>query len=110
MKKGPVLATAIIAGIHTFTDGHTELYALLGTMAAKKTSELIPFCHPVSACRVGCVLVHWFWAQIPVDSCKFSFEFDSEGRELLLDCTVSACCMHSSCIAVSRSEPRIRLA
>ena len=24
MKKGPVLATAIIAGIHTFTDGHTE--------------------------------------------------------------------------------------
>lgn len=29
--KGPVLATAIIAGV----------------MAAKKTSELIPFCHPV---------------------------------------------------------------
>ena len=31
-KKGPVFATAIIAG----------------TMAAKKTSELIPFCHPVA--------------------------------------------------------------
>ncbi len=30
-KKGPVFHTAIIAG----------------TMAAKKTSELIPFCHPV---------------------------------------------------------------
>ncbi len=31
-KKGPVFATSIIAG----------------TMAAKKTSELIPFCHPVA--------------------------------------------------------------
>jgi len=31
-KKGPILDTAIIAG----------------TMAAKKTSELIPFCHPIS--------------------------------------------------------------
>ena len=30
-KKGPILDTAIIAG----------------TMAAKKTSELIPFCHPL---------------------------------------------------------------
>ena len=30
-KKGPVFQTAIIAG----------------TMGAKKTSELIPFCHPV---------------------------------------------------------------
>jgi cyclic pyranopterin phosphate synthase len=36
-KKGPVFQTAIIAG----------------TMAAKKTSELIPFCHP-----------------LPIDSCK----------------------------------------
>ena len=30
-KKGPVFATAIIAGV----------------MAAKKTHELIPFCHPL---------------------------------------------------------------
>lgn len=32
LKKGPVIQTAIIAG----------------TMAAKKTSELIPFCHPLN--------------------------------------------------------------
>ena len=43
MKKGPVFQTAIIAG----------------TMAAKKTHELIPFCH-----------------QIPVESCKFDISFD----------------------------------
>lgn len=37
-KKGPVFATAIIAGV----------------MAAKKTHELIPFCHPLglTSCKV----------------------------------------------------------
>src|SRR5690606_34053588 len=36
-KKGPILQTAIIAG----------------TMAAKKTHEIIPFCHPlnISSCK-----------------------------------------------------------
>ena len=38
-KKGPVFATAIIAG----------------TMGAKRTSELIPFCHP-----------------LPIEDCKAS--------------------------------------
>ena len=38
-KKGPVFQTAIIAG----------------TMAAKKTSELIPFCHPleIDNCKIA---------------------------------------------------------
>ena len=41
-KKGPIIDTAIIAG----------------TMAAKKTHELIPFCHV-----------------LPIDSCKFHCEY-----------------------------------
>jgi len=40
-KKGPVFATAIIAG----------------TMGAKRTHELIPFCHP-----------------LPLESCKFDID------------------------------------
>jgi cyclic pyranopterin phosphate synthase len=44
LKKGPVFQTAIIAG----------------TMAVKKTHEIIPFCH-----------------QIPVESCKFNIEIDA---------------------------------
>lgn len=38
-KKGPVFATAIIAGV----------------MAAKKTHELIPFCHPLglTSCKIA---------------------------------------------------------
>lgn len=43
VKKGPVFQTAIISG----------------TMAAKKTSELIPFCH-----------------QIPLEACKFDISID----------------------------------
>jgi len=43
LKKGPVFQTAIIAG----------------TMAAKKTYEVIPFCH-----------------QIPIESCKFDISID----------------------------------
>ncbi|MCP4298982.1 MAG: cyclic pyranopterin monophosphate synthase MoaC [Gammaproteobacteria bacterium] len=41
-KKGPVFATAIIAGV----------------MAAKKTHELIPFCHPIGleSCKITIVM------------------------------------------------------
>ncbi len=52
--KGPVLQTAIIAG----------------TMAVKKTSDLIPFCHP-----------------LPVEQCDF--EITPDGTGLTLRCTVA---------------------
>ena len=50
-KKGPVFATAIIAGV----------------MAAKKTHELIPFCHPLG-----------------LESCKITVEV--AGNEAVIDC------------------------
>jgi len=51
-KKGPVFATAIIAGV----------------MAAKKTHELIPFCHPLG-----------------LENCKITIEAD--GGQAIIDCT-----------------------
>jgi cyclic pyranopterin phosphate synthase len=51
-RKGPVFHTAIIAG----------------TMASKKTSELIPFCHPVG-----------------LDNCSISI--DHQGEEVIITCT-----------------------
>jgi cyclic pyranopterin phosphate synthase len=54
-KKGSVLQTAVIAGI----------------MAAKKTGELIPLCHPLG-----------------LDNCKIDIHFNSR-RELIIDCTAS---------------------
>jgi len=53
-KKGPVFDTAIIAG----------------TMAAKRTHELIPFCHPLG-----------------IESCKLAI--DMEGDDAVVHCTVS---------------------
>lgn len=50
--KGPVFQTAIIAG----------------TMAAKRTHELIPFCHPIG-----------------LDSCRIHVELDADGN-VLIDC------------------------
>ena len=54
-KKGPVIDTAIVAG----------------TMAAKKTHELIPFCHPLS-----------------LDSCKIEINSNQVG-DLIINCRVS---------------------
>ena len=50
--KGPVFSTAIIAGV----------------MAAKKTHELIPFCHPIG-----------------LDDCDIKIEFNTK-KEVIIDC------------------------
>ncbi len=52
VEKGNVIATAIVAG----------------TLAVKKTSELIPMCHP-----------------IPITSVKFDYEFEDEGIRMLCE-------------------------
>ncbi|TFJ82962.1 hypothetical protein NSK_005735 [Nannochloropsis salina CCMP1776] len=57
-SKGPVFSTAIVAGV----------------MGAKKTSELIPFCHPLA-----------------LDDCHLHVRFDEDlnrPNEVLIDCTV----------------------
>lgn len=52
-KKGPVFQTAIIAGV----------------MAAKKTSELIPLCHPIG-----------------LDNCTVAISLD-EQNQVIVECT-----------------------
>lgn len=53
--KGPVFQTAIIAG----------------TMAAKKTHELIPFCHPLG-----------------LNSCDITIELDRDAQAVVIECCV----------------------
>ena len=55
-KKGPVINTAIVAGV----------------MAAKRTHELIPFCHP-----------------IPLEDCNIDIKWNDD-RELIVQCSVRA--------------------
>ena len=88
--KGPIITTAIIAGV----------------MGAKKTSELIPFCHPLM-----------------IDNCTIDISVDPESkndrRHLLVDCqvkckgrtgvemealtgaTVASLCVYDMCKALS---------
>lgn len=54
-KKGPVFQTAIIAGV----------------MAAKKTGDLIPLCHPIG-----------------LDNCQIDIHIN-EAKEVVIDCTTS---------------------
>ena len=54
-KKGPIFQTAILAGV----------------MGAKKTSELIPLCHPLG-----------------LDDCQVTIESDSERAEVSIHCRV----------------------
>jgi cyclic pyranopterin phosphate synthase len=54
-KKGPVFDTAIIAGV----------------MAAKRTHELIPFCHPIA-----------------LEDCKIVIDCDA--NEVIIECSVRA--------------------
>jgi len=54
-KKGPIFQTAILAGV----------------MGAKKTSELIPLCHP-----------------LPLDDCKIEIVPDATKRQVAIHCRV----------------------
>ncbi len=54
-KKGPIFQTAILAGV----------------MAVKKTSELIPLCHP-----------------LPLEDCQVAIEPGAGGGEVTVDCRV----------------------
>ncbi|PRP79603.1 molybdenum cofactor biosynthesis protein C [Planoprotostelium fungivorum] len=83
--KGPVFATAVIAG----------------TMAAKKTADLIPFCHP-----------------LPIEQCDITIELKNEGTlvieavvgvthktgvemEALTASTITALTIYDMCKAIS---------
>jgi len=83
-KKGPVFATAIIAGV----------------MAAKKTHELIPFCHPLGLenCKITIVVEG---DQAVIDcTCRVHHKTGVE-MEALTGATVAALTIYDMCKALS---------
>ena len=87
-KKGDVLATARIAGI----------------MAAKKTHELIPLCHPLLISKVSVDFV----ADEKTSSIEVSATVRVEGKtgvemEALTACSVAALTLYDMCKAVDRA-------
>jgi cyclic pyranopterin phosphate synthase len=86
-KKGDVLATARIAGI----------------MAAKKTHELIPLCHPLLITKVSVDFV----ADEKTSSIEVAATVRVEGKtgvemEALTACSVAALTLYDMCKAVDR--------
>ena len=93
-KKGPVFATAIIAGV----------------MAAKKTHELIPFCHPLGLenCNVNINIVS---GDVVIECrCKVHHKTGVE-MEALTGASVAALTVYDMCKALSHdiviSETRL---
>lgn len=58
------------SGLRSAKGGIVDTAIIAGTMAVKRTHELIPFCHP-----------------LPIDGCRFSIDWDGAVR-LLIECTV----------------------
>lgn len=86
-KKGDVLATARIAGI----------------MAAKKTHELIPLCHPLLITKVSVDFV----ADEKTSSIEIAATVRVEGKtgvemEALTACSIAALTLYDMCKAVDR--------
>ena len=57
-------------GLKSAKGGIVDTAIIAGTMAVKKTHELIPFCHP-----------------LPIDGCRFAIDW-CDARTLRIDCTV----------------------
>jgi len=58
------------SGLKSAKGGIVETAIVAGTMAVKRTHELIPFCHP-----------------LPIDGCRIAIDWHGE-RELRIECTV----------------------
>jgi len=85
--KGPVVDTAIIAG----------------TMAVKRTHELIPFCHPlpIDGCRFA---IAWSWPNVLVIDCVVRPRHGTGGgMEALTGASVAALTIYDMCKALSHA-------
>ncbi len=58
------------SGLRSAKGGIVETAVIAGTMAVKRTHELIPFCHP-----------------LPIDGCRFAIEWAGE-QVLRIECSV----------------------
>ena len=67
---GEVAAQLRASGLKSAKGGIVETAVIAGTMAAKRTSDLIPFCHP-----------------LPIDGCRIAIDWQSE-RDLRITCSV----------------------
>ena len=66
-----VAAQLRASGLRSAKGGIVDAAIIAGTMAVKRTHELIPFCHP-----------------LPIDGCRIAIDWDGDAA-LRIECTVS---------------------
>ena len=84
-KKGPVFHTAIVAGV----------------MGAKKTADLIPFCHPLSLEKCKITITHDGKASILIQAVVGLEAKTGVEMEALTAVTVAALTLYDMCKALS---------
>jgi cyclic pyranopterin monophosphate synthase len=85
-KKGPIIDTAIIAG----------------TMAAKKTSELIPFCHPLNLKSVKIKIAAFDDARLRIEARVKVLDQTGVEMEALTAASGAALTLYDMCKAASK--------
>ena len=85
-KKGAILDTAIIAG----------------TMAAKKTSELIPFCHPLKLQSVKIDILPTNNGRLIIEARVKAFEQTGVEMEALSAVSIAALTIYDMCKSVAK--------
>ena len=85
-KKGPVFHTAIIAG----------------TMAAKKTSDLIPFCHPIPLDKAGFTIEPSSDTNITITCTCVTTGRTGVEMEALAGASAAALTIYDMCKAISK--------
>ena len=85
-KKGPIIDTAIIAG----------------TMAAKKTSELIPFCHPLNLKSIKIKIAPFDDARLRIEARVKVLDQTGVEMEALTAASGAALTIYDMCKAASK--------
>jgi len=85
-KKGPIIDTAIIAG----------------TMAAKKTSDLIPFCHPLNLKSVKIKIAPFDEARLRIEARVKVLDQTGVEMEALTAASGAALTIYDMCKAASK--------
>ena len=98
-----VAAQLRASGLKSAKGGIVETAVIAGTMAVKRTHELIPFCHPlpIDGCRIA---VDWSGAQSLEITCtvKTTHRTGVE-MEALTGATVAALTVYDMCKALSHA-------
>jgi cyclic pyranopterin phosphate synthase len=98
-----VAAQLRASGLRSAKGGIVETAVIAGTMAVKRTHELIPFCHPlpIDGCRIG---IDWLGErELRIECAVKTMHRTGVEMEALTGATVAALTVYDMCKALSHA-------